>query len=322
MKDADYIYAVARIRAKEKSLLSDGDVQVMTGLPDAAAVIQYLKDRGWGNRDTSSSEELLSAEDVKTRELIRELKVDQRILDVLGFPQIYHNLKTAIKQVCTGHQDSLAYYGDPVYDQRYFEEIIRDNRFEALPEHMQKAAAYAKEIMLTTRDGQRCDSIVDRACLAAMHQEAKASKDAFLMQYVEARLVSMNIKIAVRACDTGKSLPLIEEALGPCESLPVKELARHAAISREEIYVFLEKKGYGEAVAAMKESFSAFERWCDNHLMDTMLPEKHHIMSSGPVVAYYLARQNEIQMVRIIITAKENGFSEQVITERMRKMYG
>ncbi len=322
MKDTDYIYAVAVIRAKEKSLLSDGDIQVLTGLPSADAVLQHLKDRGWGDRDTKSSEELLTIEDNKVRELIRELRVDQRILDVLGFPRDYHNLKTAIKQVCTGHEDEMAYYEDPVYNRKYFEGIIRENRFDQLPKHMQKAAAFAKEIMLTTRDGQRCDSIVDSACLAAMHEEAKASKDAFLNEYVEARLVSMNIKIAVRACDTGKSLPMIEEALGPCDSLPVKDLARAAAVSREEIYNFLEKKGYGEAVAAMKESFSAFERWCDNHLMNTMLPEKHHIMSSGPIVAYYLARQNEIQMVRIIITAKENGFSEQVITDRMRKMYG
>ena len=45
-------------------------------------------------------------------------------------------------------------------------------------------------------------------------------------------------------------------------------------------------------------------------------------MGSGPVVAYYLARQNEIRTVRIIVTAKENGFPEETIRERVRKMYG
>ena len=32
MRDADYIYAVACIRAKEKTLLTDADVQTMVGM--------------------------------------------------------------------------------------------------------------------------------------------------------------------------------------------------------------------------------------------------------------------------------------------------
>ena len=53
-----------------------------------------------------------------------------------------------------------------------------------------------------------------------------------------------------------------------------------------------------------------------------ILEQKTNIQSVGPIVAYYLARQNEIQMVRIILTAKANGFPDQTISERVRKMYG
>ena len=56
--------------------------------------------------------------------------------------------------------------------------------------------------------------------------------------------------------------------------------------------------------------------------MSGLMGEKHNTMGSGPVVAYYLARQNEIRTVRIIVTAKENGFPEETIRERVRKMYG
>ena len=41
----------------------------------------------------------------------------------------------------------------------------------------------------------------------------------------------------------------------------------------------------------------------------------------GPVIAYYLARQNEIRTVRIILTGKANGFPEEVIRQRVRAMY-
>ena len=49
--------------------------------------------------------------------------------------------------------------------------------------------------------------------------------------------------------------------------------------------------------------------------------QKRGTDSAGPVAAYYLARQNEIKMARIILTAKANGFTEEDIRERVRDMY-
>ena len=53
MGDLDYVYAVARIRVKEKSLLTDMDISQMTALPDARAVLSYVEDRGWGDAESS-----------------------------------------------------------------------------------------------------------------------------------------------------------------------------------------------------------------------------------------------------------------------------
>ena len=39
------------------------------------------------------------------------------------------------------------------------------------------------------------------------------------------------------------------------------------------------------------------------------------------VVAYVLAKENEIKTVRIILTARLNGLEEEQIRERIREMY-
>ena len=39
------------------------------------------------------------------------------------------------------------------------------------------------------------------------------------------------------------------------------------------------------------------------------------------ILAFYLARMNEIKTARIILTGKANGFSEEAIRERVREMY-
>ena len=322
MKDADYIYAVACIRTKEKSLLKDSDIQTISGLPSESAVITYLTERGWGTHDTKDAEQLLSIEEARTSDVLSELGVSEDIIDILMFRQYFHNLKTAVKQVCTDVEDPKAFYKSSRFDGEKLKNLIRDNDFEQLPEYMKKAAETAKDVMLTARDGQRCDSVVDKACLDAMISQAAKSKDSFLMNYAESKVATADIKVAVRGCLTKKSYDFILEALSPCKAFDVKQLAKAAAAGKDELLGFLSKTKYAEAAEAINKSFSEFEKWCDDVMIKGIMDQKNNIQSIGPIVAYYLARQNEIQMVRIILTAKANGFPDQTISERVRKMYG
>ncbi len=41
----------------------------------------------------------------------------------------------------------------------------------------------------------------------------------------------------------------------------------------------------------------------------------------GPVIAYVIARQNEIKTVRIILSGKQNELPDDSIRERVREMY-
>ena len=270
MSDLDYVYAVARIRVKEKYLLSDMDITQMVGLKDEKQVLGYLEDKGWGDSSSSGdADAVLAAEERKTLQLMKELKID----------------------------------------------------YKALPENMRSAAATAMDVMLQTRDGQKCDIIVDRACLDAICAAGKRSKHALLRDYAESTVAVSDIKIAVRALRTGKSIGFLKDALAPCGSVDVRLLAIAASENEEALMSYLETHGFREGADALKESPSAFERWCDNRLIETIRPQKMNSVSMGPIIAYYLARQNEIRTVRIILTAKANDFPEEAIRERVREMY-
>ena len=307
MRDADYIYAVACIRAKEKTLLNDADVQTMVGMKRSL---------------DPDMEKVLSEEEEKQMKLLKTLGVDEKIIDTLFIQEVYHNLKAAIKEVCTGLDDSQAFYEHDKYGKKVLMDIIREKDFEKLPQDMAVVAEKALDLMLTTQDGQRLDVMIDRACLDAIEKEAATTKDKFLADYAETKVVISDIKIAVRAADTKRPLSMIQDALAPNRKFDVKQLAVAAATNREAVYEFLSRAGYNQAVEALKDSFSAFEKWCDDYVMSTLMNQKTNIQSSGPIVAFFLAKQNEIRTARIIMTAKANGFSDDVISERVRKMYG
>ena len=322
MGDLSYVYAVARIRVREKSLLTDADVSQMVGMKDDKAVLAYLSDRGWGDPNLpADADSVLSAEEKKTMELVKELKIDPAVFELLSYPNLYHNLKAGIKENFTTEAHSKIFYEDSEPGRDAILRILKEKNYQELPEHMQAAAEEANEAMLKTGDGQLCDVIVDRACLTAMVRAGEKSKSQLLREYARSTAAVTDIRIAARALRTGKSLNFLKKALAPCEGLAVRQLAAAAADSSERLLGFLEENGFKEAADALRESPSAFERWCDDRLMETIRPQKMNSVSMDPIIAYYLARMNEIKTVRVILTAKANGFPEEAVRERVRGMY-
>ncbi|MCR5293923.1 MAG: V-type ATPase subunit [Lachnospiraceae bacterium] len=320
--DWSYTYAVARIRVLETRLLTNNDVSAMTALKSADAVVTFLKDKGWGDSsDGNEPERIFALEEQKTWALMKELGVDFSVFDVLSLPNIYHNLKAGVKEVCTSSSNEKAFFADDRFGRENMLKILSEKDWTALPAHMRKAAEEALENMLHTRDGQLSDVIVDRACLDAIEAAGRASRDDVIRDYAGSQVAVTDIKIAVRAAKTRKSLDFLLRALAPCSSFDVKALAQAAFQGEDSLLDFLSSSGFREAAEALKVSPSVFERWCDNRMIETIRPQKYETASVGPLVAYLLARENEIKTARIIITGKINGLTDEAIRERTREMY-
>ena len=142
-----------------------------------------------------------------------------------------------------------------------------------------------------------------------------------MQKYCELFVASADIKIAVRSAKTGKSIDFIRRAMAECDTLDAQKLAQAASLSYSDIIAYLSTTEYSSAVEAISTSMSAFEKWCDDHLTALLRSQKWEPFGFGPVVAYILARENEIKAVRLILSAKHNGIPEEIVKERLRKMY-
>lgn len=322
MSKTQYTYAVARIRALEVSLFSASTIEQLIACKDDEACLRFLQERGWGGADVpADADAILAREREKIWETIGEMHVDMSVFDVLSYTSWFHNLKAAVKEVCTGKSGANIYYeGTPISGEEMVR-IVKEKDYKALPENMQAAAEEAVDTLLHSGDGQLCDVIIDRATMEAIKEAGRASKDEIIRDYAESTVAVANIKIAVRASKTAKSLEFMKRAMAPCDSLNVDGLAHAALAGMDSIIEYLSGNGYAEAAEALKDSPSAFERWCDNRIIQTIKPQKSNPFSVGPLVAYVIARENEIKTVRIILTCKQNGLSDDSIRERVREMY-
>ncbi len=320
----DYTYAVARIRGNELTLFSQATMEQLMACKTYSDALQFLDEKGWGYPDQElTAENLLDAETEKTWGLIGEITEDMSAFDVFRIADDYHNLKAAIKLAFTNSDldTSRVYLTGGTIDPVVIERAARERDFSALPQEMAHAAEEAQNTLLHTGDGQLLDMILDRASLEAVYAAGKNAEHEVLREYASLTVAAADIKIAVRCGQVGKSLEFTQRALAECDELDTKALAQAALNGTESVADYLAGTDYAAAADALKESPAAFERWCDNLIIENMKPQKFESFSIGPLAAYILARQNEIKCVRMILSGKQNELPDEVIRERLREMY-
>ena len=322
MSNTKYTYAVARIRALEVSLFSNAVIEQLLACRTAEEALRFVMEKGWGDpAGEADLDTVLKREEEKVWEVIRDVAPDMKVFDVLSYPKLYHNLKAAVKEVCTEKETPGIFYDDCDIPGREMLRIIENREFSRLPGNMGRVAEEALDTLLHTRDGQLCDVMIDKAALEAVYEAGKRSGEPIIENYADTTVAIADIKIAVRSRKTGKSGDFMRSAMAECRSVNAEQLIRAALSGEEEIARYLEGTSYAGGADALRESPSAFERWCDNRMTEMLKTQKYEAFSVGPLLGYLIARENEIKTVRIILTGKQNGFSDDAVRERIREMY-
>ena len=321
-----YVYAVTRVHFHEQRLLSVQDFERMLERGSAAEAQRYLSEKGWGSSELPAGDAgaLADFELNRTWAFIGELVDDLSELDTLRVAADYHNLKAAIKLDFSGGgaPDSADYYvHHGTLDADVLERAAAAHDFSSLPEALAKAGQAAYEALAHTGNGQACDIEIDHAALLAVAEAGKKTKSAVLRRYAEQTVDTANIKAAVRCSRMGRDHAFMARVIAPAGTLDTAKLMAAAEAGPEDIYQYLAGTAYAEAVEALKHSLSAFERFCDNRLMASLRPQRLNYFTLEPLAAYLLARENEIRMVRLILSALENHFDSDTLRERLRETY-
>lgn len=324
LSDEDQMpYAVARIRARENTLLTSQDLNNLMAAGSYGECIQYLLDRGWGPTDHNTPEELIPLERERLWKLMDELlnQEQRHILDIFRISSDYHNLKAAIKESYIQKEVPGVYMGNGTLPLKLIRDCAAEGEFDRLPVQMARAAVQGREVLFRAGDPQLCEVILDRACLMSIREQAKESGNELLMEYAELKCAAANINIAVRAVKTGKDEEFLKAALAESDSLSVQQLLAAARNTPEQLYEYLEQTSYRDCVDAIRESPAAFDRWCDNRMIRMLKPQKYNAFTISPLIAFVLAKEYEIVSVRLILSGQRNHLDENKIRERLRESY-
>ena len=321
MVSQDFTYAVSRIRMKETKLLTRKDIDRLIAQQDYPSVITALAEFGYNCEKTKDSSDILAEELEKLWSLMAELVEDMSVFDVFRIQNDYHNLKVSVKAVYSDKTVSSMLISGGTIEGEIIYQCVKNRDYKVLPEILAQTAQKALNIILKTGDGQLCDTVIDKASLDALVDIRSNSLYEVLKDYAELYIASANIKIAVRGSKLNKNLEFFRQALAECLTLNKELLAKSAAKGFDEVCAYLSKTKYKDAVDYMKKSMASFEKWCEDLLIKDMKKQKSDPFTIGPLVAYIIAKQNEIKAIRLILIAKLNRLDDSKINERIREMY-
>lgn len=321
MKNKDYLFAVSAIRANELSLLKDSDLEQLINAPDYKKAVNILTDKGFKEPDGNNYSEMLDSELEKTWSLINENAPEADALKTFIVKNDFQNLKAIIKSEMT-ENDAQKYFVSPcVFDAKKMLELVKERKFSLLPEFIAPAAAKAYDTIVKTGNGQLCDIIIDTAALEAVIAFSKKSNDKTLIDYAERFCLFTDLKTAYRSIKTKKNRTFLEAAVAENSLLEKAQLVDAALSGEEAFFELLTQKGFSGEKAALESGTSSFEKYCDDELMRIMKQAKMTVFGISPLAGYYVARETEIKCLRIILSAKLSGASDEIIRERMRELY-
>lgn len=321
MKNRDYLFAVSAIRANELNLLKDSDMEQLINAPDYKKAVGILTEKGFGTPQGNNYSKMLDEEIEKTWKLINESAPEANALKTFIVKNDFQNLKAVLKAEMTGNEAEKYFVAPCVFDSEKMYKLISERKFNELPEFISETAKKVYDAIVKTGSGQLCDIITDAAAIEAIVSFAKESGDGLLIKYADEFCLLTNIKTALRAINTNKNRAFFEYAIAENSIIDKQQLIDGALKGRDEFLEMLSQKGLSKIVQAVENGTSAFEKYCDDELMAIMKKAKMTVFGISPLAGYFIARETEIKCLRIILSAKLSGVSNDIVRERMRELY-
>lgn len=330
MKQSTYHELNPLVRLKELELLTPELIARMLKAEDLAEVEALFRGTIYGDYLSDSfSESFEEALGRAQEDLLSELvKIvpDPKVIWIYTMRYTFHNLKALIKAELLDQNFDDLYISDGFYSLDQIKTAIRTGQASGLPDVLLESIQEVREHFEESNSLQGIDIILDRKYLYCQRKVADKIDEPELSKEVISFIDFTNILMIARGIKQKRSRNFMSTALSSHGSILKKELLDCVEGDLEQFTNYLRSTSYGEVIEPIiKENtidLSQLERLCDDYLTGFYETAQTQAFGPLPVLALLNAKSIEVKNLRLIITGKRVGLTEEQIRERMRETYG
>lgn len=323
-------YAVARVKVLEDKLINRDKADRMVSAKDARGAFKVLLDMGYGGaqaKEARDFEKMIDFEADKMREFIHSITPDEELTDVFIMRYDYQNSKAFLKMRISNIDEMEAVSDAGKLDVKELKEMVYEHDIVGLPKHLADAIDEAAKELILKPSPQKIDIIIDKAYMKWALSVAKKKKNKFMLDYIMTKIDMTNIFMMLRVRYMDADYDLFRQAYIEGGRIEYELIEKAYHDSDELLSMRFKNTVYKRGLTSIIESsvrekaIWKFGKYLDNELMGIIRKYKDDIFKIEPILGYYLAKENETQAVRIIMTGKLNHMNTEVIRERLREVY-
>lgn len=318
--DTRYAYITGRIRALEARLLDKLKLERMVAATSAKASLSELEETDYGPyvsqlKDINDFEDLLSDELKRLYFFIDKWSLDRELTDLFRLRYDFHNLKVFLKNKFKEKPlplEELPFINLGTIDPKEIEKV----------EELLEAQKEARRAFEESKNPQDIDIILDKEYYRLCVEKAEESENRFVMDLFRSEVDLINIKAFFRCRALKRNKDFFSKVFIPRGTLTERLFLE---FYENEENAFLRKlffTPYDRVVVGYeKEGLKGLELSCDNFLLEYVKQTKLVTAGLEVLIAYLIAKENEIKLLRSILTGKINEIPAQIIRERMRETF-
>ena len=323
MRDTDFAYASAYTRTMENRMLSKADFEALLHASSYNDAMRILLDKGYGRQEKTLDLEVLIQEELSfVWDEITDACPEDAPISILLYPADFHNMKAVLKSIFSGVAHEPLVMAPYTVDPDEIRRAMTDGKPDDLPEMLRAPADEAYHVLAQEGDGQRADIILDLGLYSAMGAAAERAGSAFLTDWVDINIALMDLKVALRGASGGMRKEFFLGAMLPCKRLNTSALADDASQGGlADVLSFMERSGFEKGAEAARSSAGAFEKWCDNQLIQYACAARMETFGMAPALGFFIGKEFELRGVRMILSGIRSGIEADTLRERLRDTY-
>ncbi len=331
-RPTEYMYASSRIHALERYMVGRERMEALAECRGVEEALAKLSEYGLILPESDGTvsarwEDMLLSALRRAYDEVEAAVPDPAPFRAYRYPYDCNNLKVAVKCAVRGiSADGLLFDFGTVPADRV-ESAIREGReAELYPPHMAAAVREAREAYAGTSDPRRIDAVLDRACYADMRETLSVLGDETVMGWLRAKIDLINILICLRILRMKRGAAgeeFLSDTLLSGGNLPLEFFAAAYATGESGLWTSIQPTAYGilARVGGEETALATVEKAADDLWMTFVRKGAREPFGAVVVAGYLIGWETAVKNIRILLAAKDAGFSQDTLRERIRESY-
>ncbi|MDD5134414.1 MAG: V-type ATPase subunit [Phycisphaerae bacterium] len=324
-EDWQYTFATAQVRTLSEKLFdmaAFGELANSGGFKETAELLggtEYAISDSITNEET---EQMLCDRRREVKKLVNSLLFNEKIIEFLKARSDFANMRLAVRRLVLerplGNPTDYCDQGNIPVDQ--FELVFEQEDYTTLPAYLQEAVEAGVVGYYKNKNVRDIDIAIDKVEAEFQLANAAEADSIFLVELTKMQIDINNIRTMMRlkfteAQDRDVFMPggYIDTArLNQAVDVGYEGLAQ---VFGATAYYSIIEAGAGYMLS--NNSFLKLEAAADQHLLGFLKSTDQITAGHQPIVAYLLRKENEIRMIRMVLSCKKSQIEPKVIHDRL-----